>query len=225
MFVRLFMGLALLAAFSAVPALARGGNEDIGGGDVVRFDDGYRPIVLDYFVGAKLGYFDGFADLTRAMGASPSEAPERKVRRVLARVAHFDPDLAADAAALLRTFLTTARYVPGPVADVPDENLETSLGAHGHLVQAAVWERDAAGDISSWRVDAGIWRQLDSIERAGLMLHEIFYVLHDARIRKTPGRRLNARYVRQFVASISSSWMTACSRDEWDSLMAAMRLF
>jgi len=219
------MSLAFFAAFSAVPAFARGGNEDIGGGDVVRFDDGHRPLVLDYFVGDKLEYFGGFADLTRAMGASSSEAPEVKVRRVLARVARFDPDLAADATALLHTFLTTVRYVPGPVSNVPDENLETGLGIHGHLAQAAVWERDANGDIRSWRVDVGIWRQLDHIERAGLILHEIFYVLHDARIRATPGRRLNARYVRQFVASISSRWMTVCSRDEWNSLMAAMELF
>jgi hypothetical protein len=95
------------------------------------------------------------------------------------------------------------------------------------LVQAAVWTRGPTGEITSWRVSSEIWDEwnmLDHVQQAGLMLHEIFYVLHDERIHVT-GRQQNARYVRQFVASISSSWLEGASRDEWDSLMAAMNLF
>jgi hypothetical protein len=216
-----------LVALASSGAIAReGGNEDTGGGDVVWAGDAhYRPVLLDFYVGQELGYFDGFRDLSEGLGASLAESEHTKALRVIRRVARFDGALAARAEELLAFFEAHASVVDGPLAAEDDENLEVRLPAGLHLYQTARWTSDEQGQLMSWEIDGSIWALLDSRQRAGLMLHEVFYVLHNERRHGAAGGAQNARYLRQFIASIACGFFTTFEQADWDGMMAAFRLF
>jgi hypothetical protein len=183
-------------------------------------------MLLDYHVGLELGYFDGLEDLYDGLGHSLLEDEYVKARRIVRRVARFDPDLAGRASELLGVFSTSVERFDEPLPRVDDENLEVDLEPGMAIYQAARWVAGADGALEAWQVNDRLWSRMDPRQRAGLILHEVFYVLHNERRHAgLATRRQNARYLRQFIASISCDFFTQWERGDWDAMTTALRLF
>jgi hypothetical protein len=159
------------------------------------------------------------------MGDPWTGDPASKVRRVIERVRKHDARLAEHASAILETFLSTAVYLPGPIEPIGDEDLEQSLSRGEELVQAARWELDDSGEVKRWIVNATAWKQMDFTEQAGLILHEVFYVLHAVDVRQNHNKLLRARQVRRFVALISTPWIEQVSDAGFDAVLSELNLF
>ena len=223
------MAIVVLLGFGTVViggAPARGhGNEDAGGGDAVWIADGGMMMSLDYQLGIALGYIPSEEALTAAMGDPWHEEPEVKVQRVIKLVHKHDPTLADRATKLYQRFHQIAKYLPGPIAPIADEDLEQPLAAGQDLVQAARWELDPAGSVSKWIVNSTAWQQMDHVEQAGLILHEIFYVLHVSDFHSAGRDGLRTRQVRRFVATVSTPWTAHCTDAEFSQLLKDVDLF
>jgi hypothetical protein len=222
---RLAMALAVTGALGATAAYAIG-NEDVGGGDVLVDASGGDPQLLDYVVGIQLGYVDGADDLRRGLGDPDREDELEKVGRVIARVGRFDAKLARRATELLDLFEKRATRETEDLVPVPDVNLEIAVPHGMRLVQGARWVADAkTAALIRWQLSAKAWDAMDHNQRAGLLLHEIFYFLHNERRHDAPMRLQNARYLRQFIAVISARSFLGGTPGEWRSMMAAFNLF
>jgi hypothetical protein len=223
---RIESALLLVAGLAALApsALARGGNEDTCGGDAVWVENGGYLFCLDYQweIEQKRMTQD---ELDQAMGDPWREAAETKVRRVLHSVAKLDPGLGNAALATFDEFQQVVQHVSGALKEVDDADLEDELAPGEKLVQAATWKLDDANRITAWLVNESVWTQMDNIDRAGLMLHEVLYVTHARAVRETGGRGYDRRALRRFVARISTPWLRTATVDDFQDFRRQTALF
>jgi len=184
----LVFALGLLAVFSVNSKIVYAGNLVGNGGLVVKCETKLgRPqsspnntatnTTVQYILLDFLQTFgkDPYADsLVQSAGGNP----EVLVRGLIRRLGRLDQTRASKYIYWHNKFQNEVRYIEESLPRTMDAGLVEELPAGCELIQAVVQRKENSINESRYVIDASIWNELDTITKAGLIVHEL--VLRDA---------------------------------------------
>lgn len=137
---------------------------------------------------------------------------QEKVNYALNRMAQVAPHRAKLYQVWFSTFLQETEFVSGEeLVDIPDSSL-LSIPKNCKIRQAAVQlaDKDILFGLTRYTINGDIWEQLDSTQKAGLVLHELIY--REA-IGAGHGSSLRVRYLNSLISSAELNRIYATSSD------------
>lgn len=200
------MNLLILAITVGVCTQAFGNGNRVGNGGDVLECKGQAPRLLDFSESSKTD--------KALTGSSHAEI----IKKVYQRLASRWPSLGQQYLDRFGQMESSIEWAEAPLVDVQD-SLEAFQAPEGcKLVQAAIRRVPASPVLKNFIFQKDLWAQMDGLNRAGLMSHEIIYE-HFSKLGE-----LDSRKAREFNALLFSPEMETQTKESLKKIIEKYRL-